>query len=102
MDINAAFPSKYLRAADLAGAAVTVTIDRIELEIVGQGSQKEQKPVVYFAGKQKGLVLNKTNATMIAKIAGSSDTDDWHGIEIRLVSAEVEFQGELRLLPHRR
>lgn len=95
MNINTAFPSKYLKAADLNGSATTVTIERVELEDVGQGAQKARKPVVYFVGKQKAMVLNKTNATMIAKIAGSDDTDHWTGTVIRLIAAEVEFQGEL-------
>jgi hypothetical protein len=94
MNVNDAFPSRYIKAADLADAAVVVTIRAVEMEDIGQGQKKERKPVVYFEGKQKGLVLNKTNANMIQKIAGSPDTDDWAGVKIRLVAAEVEFQGD--------
>ena len=31
MDMNAAFPSKFLKAADLNDQAVVVTIDRVEM-----------------------------------------------------------------------
>lgn len=92
MNINDAFPSNYLKASDLGEAQPVVTIDRVEVEAVGRG--KEMKPVVYFAGKQKGMVLNKTNSKKIAEIAGSMDTDDWHGVQIKLYSTEVDFQGE--------
>ncbi|MPZ20111.1 MAG: hypothetical protein GEV06_19670 [Luteitalea sp.] len=92
MNINDAFPSNYLKASDLGEAQPVVAIDRVELEPVGRS--KEMKPVVYFAGKQKGMVLNKTNSKKIAEIAGSHDTDDWHGVQVRLFATEVDFQGE--------
>lgn len=92
MNINDAFPSNYLKASDLGEAQPVVTIDRVEVEPVGRG--KEMKPVVYFAGKQKGMVLNKTNSKKIMEIAGSADTDDWHGVQVKLFATEVDFQGE--------
>lgn len=92
MNINDAFPSNYLKASDIGEAQPVVTIDRVEVEPVGR--QKEMKPVVYFAGKSKGIVLNKTNSKKIAEIAGSNDTDDWHGVQVRLFATEVDFQGE--------
>lgn len=92
MNINDAFPSNYLKASDLGESQPVVTIDRVEVEPVGRG--KEMKPVIYFAGKQKGMVLNKTNSKKIAEIAGSHDTDDWHGTQVKLFATEVDFQGE--------
>jgi hypothetical protein len=92
MNINDAFPSQYLKASDLGEAQPIVAIDRVEVEPVGRG--KEMKPIVYFAGKQKGMVLNKTNSKKIAEIAGSPDTDDWSGVNIKLFATEVDFQGE--------
>ena len=92
MNINGAFPSNYLKTSDLGEAQPVVTIDRVEVEPVGRG--KEMKPVIYFAGKQKGMVLNKTNSKKISEIAGSHDTDDWAGVQIKLFATEVDFQGE--------
>lgn len=92
MNINDTFPSKNLKAADLAGAEVIVTIDHVDFEPIGQ--QREMKAVVYFKGKQKGLVLNKTNGKKIAAIAGTEETDDWTGVKIRLYPTETEFQGD--------
>jgi hypothetical protein len=91
-NINDAFPSNYLKASDLKGGQPVVTIDRVEFEPVGQ--QKEMKPILYFHGKEKGMVLNKTNAKNITNLAGSPDTDDWIGFAIRLYVAHVEFQGD--------
>ena len=95
MNINTAFPSKYLKAADCDDHDLVLTIARVKMETIGQGQKAEQKPVVYFSEQDKGFVLNKTNAKMIARLAKSEDTDEWTGTKIRLVSAEVEFQGDL-------
>jgi hypothetical protein len=92
MNIDNAFPSNYLKASDLGDNQPVVTIDRIEIEAVGR--DKEMKPVVYFRGKEKGLVLNKTNGRKIAELVGSKDTDDWSGCQIRIYATETEFGGE--------
>ena len=89
MNINSAFPSNYLKAADLRGGRVTVVIDSVAIENIGD----EDKPIVYFQGKEKGLVLNKTNANMIAEIAKSEETDNWHDVRVTLYSCKVDFQG---------
>jgi hypothetical protein len=92
MNINSAFPSKYLKASDLGGRTVTVTVKDVKMEQVGQS--RDIKPVVYFEGKEKGLVLNKTNSNKIANIAGSGETDDWTGTQIQIYPTETEFSGE--------
>ncbi len=70
MKINEAFPSNYLKAADLQDREVTVTMADVKMEKLGDDS----RPVLYFRGKEKGLVLNKTNANNIASRYGD-DTD---------------------------
>ena len=90
--IDSVFPSNYLKASDLGGASPNVTIDRLEIEPIGR--DREMKPVLYFQGKQKGLVLNKTNASKIAELTGSKDTDEWVGCTVKLYATETEFAGE--------
>ena len=92
MNIDSAFPSAYLKASDLGSAAPVVTIDRVEVEPVGR--DREMKPILYFKGKEKGVVLNKTNSNMIATLTGSRDTDDWAGCQIRIYATTTEFGGE--------
>lgn len=87
---KAAFPSKYLSSADLEDATPVVTISKIVTETVGDDS----KLVAYFVGKDKGVVLNKTNANSLAELAKSDDTDDWPGTRVMLVVVKVEFQGK--------
>jgi len=89
MDINQAFPSNYLKASDLQGREVSVTMNSVEMTTLDDG---EQKPLVHFNGKQKGLILNKTNANTIAGLYGP-DTDNWQGQAITLFPTQVDFQG---------
>src|SRR3990167_654142 len=88
-NINEAFPSKYIKAADLKGRQVPVKMDRTEYEMIGN----DKKLILYFVGKEKGMVLNKTNANNIADLYGD-DTEDWLNQEIILFEAMVDFQGK--------
>lgn len=89
MHIDSAFPSKYLKASDLQGRNVTVKMGRVEQEKIGD----DMKLILYFQGKEKGVVLNKTNANNVAAIYGG-ETEDWYGKDITLVEAMVDFQGK--------
>lgn len=89
MNLNQLYPSNYLKAEDLQGREVTVTIDRVVVEKLGQ----DEKPIMYFQGKQKGVVLNKTNATNIGSVYGG-ETTAWTGKKVTLFPAWVDFQGK--------
>lgn len=89
MKLNDVFPSNYLKASDLNGREVTVTISKFSLEKLGD----EQKLVLYFAGKEKGLVCNRTNADRVAFYFGD-DLDHWIGKSITLGTELVSFQGK--------
>lgn len=93
MNINTAFPSKYLKAADLGDATPVVTISHVDMELM-PGDARETRPVCYFEGKQKGVVLNRTNSNAIAQVAGSPETDNWAGVQVQLYVAIVSFKGE--------
>jgi hypothetical protein len=88
MNINNAFRSRYLKAADLEGGEFTVSISKVGLMEVGD----DEKAVIYFSESDKGLVLNKTNALKIAS-AYSDETDSWLGHAIVLYTTKVPYQG---------
>ena len=92
MNINGAFPSKFMKSSELDGDEPVVIIDRVAVEPIGQ--DKEMKPVIYFQGLEKGLVLNRTNSKKISDIAGTPETDKWRGVEIKLYVAEVQFKAD--------
>lgn len=90
MNINEAFPTKYIKASDLQGRATTVRIATVKMDETEKG---KFKPILYFIGKERGLVLNKVNSNNIAAIYGP-DTDRWTGQPIELFEAMVDFQGK--------
>ena len=92
-DINTMFPSKYLKAADLRGKSVTVTIDRVVQEQVVE--EEPDKWIVYFSeNRDRGMVLNKTNALMISSTYGDN-SDLWIGKAVELYTEQVSFQGKI-------
>lgn len=95
MKTSEAFPSDYLKASDLNGRAVVVTIANVELVELGKDRDKETKLLITFVGKQRGLICNKTNSRTIEKVLGSDDTDDWIGHKIIIEPREVEFGSDM-------
>jgi hypothetical protein len=90
------YPSKYLKAEELEGD-LTVTIKEVVMEeLESKDKGKQNKPVVYFKEMDKGLVVNKTNWSMIAKQHGD-ESDDWTGKQIVLHAMDVEAFGEMVL-----
>lgn len=94
MRMNEAFPGKYLAAADLKRPC-TVMVDRVEKQDVSGGQDApEEKPVVYFKGQEKGLVLNQTNFGTLATLHGD-ESDDWEGCRCELYPTTTEFRGKM-------
>jgi len=91
MKISQAFPGEWLKASDIGEKKIKVTIQTCHMhEFTGEG----EKPIVTFKDKDRGLVLNKTNANIL--LAGLGDeTDEWTDREIFLYSAKVNFQGNI-------
>jgi hypothetical protein len=87
--LNDAFPGNWLKTQDLQGREVNVIIASADIETVG----KERKLCLFFRGKQKGMICNKTNAGRIA-LAYGEDTAAWIGQPITLYSEMVDFQGK--------
>jgi hypothetical protein len=94
--VDQIFPRKYLSAeADLFDPATkrwkeyTLTIDRLDLEEVGQDG--EIVPVLYFAGARKGLRMNKTMIVATAEIAGSRNTEDWKGSRVTIFHDKAQY-----------
>lgn len=95
MKISQVYPSKYVAAEDLNGRDITLTIASVVLEeMQSHDNTKTQKPVVYFEKATKGLVLNRTNATIIADLYGD-ETDGWPGKRITIYATRVKAFGKV-------
>ncbi len=86
--------SKFLKADDLKGRAVKVKINSSKVEAMTQDPNGDQKLVIYFEGKEKGVALNQTNYKILAGDFGN-DTDGWNGKKIELFSMQVDYQGKM-------
>jgi hypothetical protein len=89
MNAEDAFPGKYLRASDLQGKRIRVTIEAVTLDKVGDN----RRLVLRFVGKERGMVVNKTNMNTLALLTRSKETDDWVGWRITLFQGWAQFQG---------
>ena len=92
MHISKMKQSRCLKVADI-DPDVVVTIKDVKLEDIGDD---EEKYVLYTDEFPKGLVLNWTNAQLIAKATRDEDTTGWMGHKIVLYHDEtVQFRGQV-------
>jgi len=73
---------QYLKAEDLKGRTVDLEIESVELETFGEENPKEHKLALFFKGREKGIISNKTNTKRLVEKFGS-ETDKWKGRKIR-------------------
>lgn len=91
MNVDEIYPStKSLKAADLQGRTVSVTIENYEVKKFDNGN----KIILKFTGKEKVMVVNKTNAKIIASAFGG-DTDGWIGKKIEIYPDKTMFGTDL-------
>ena len=87
-------PSTYLKKEDVPNP-MNVQIAGIKRETVGQGADQEQKPIIYFHGMEKGMVLNNINSQILVMIFGDN-IEAMAGKTIQLyVDPTVSFGGKM-------
>lgn len=87
------YRGNFIAAEDLIGREVECEIERVAApnEVMCEDGRPVDKPVIYFAGKTKGLILNKTNAKRIIlkHRADPRDLRKWVGIKVVLTTEEA-------------
>ena len=92
MKISAMFPSAYLVQDDFP-APRTFIMDKVVLTEIRRPNGKQQKPVLHFQNS-KPMILNKTNAKIIARLYGT-DSTAWAGQPIEVYhEPSVTMAGE--------
>ena len=95
------YQSSWLKAEDLQGRPVTVTIDRAVVEDIRQrDGTKEPRVVVAFRGKTKRLICNKTQALTLADIAKTEEFTRWSGLTVVLTPGRTQ-SGQATILIRR-
>jgi|TARA_R100001530_G_scaffold7688_2_gene8297 hypothetical protein len=97
MSVNRIYESSgsgsWLREADLNGKSHKVEILEVDLVgVKGDDNTIHDKIELKFNGKEKSLLLNKTNAKTIASGLGD-DEKSWIGCTIIMYPTTCEFQG---------
>ena len=72
----------YLKAEDIGASQPELVIEKVEVETFGSDDEREHKLALYFKGKDKGIVSNKTNTKRLVESFGA-ETDKWVGRKIR-------------------
>ena len=95
MNFNDIYPdhSDYLKAEDLQGKTHSVVIADFTVAEFDRDGKKERKLVLSFQGKDRSLVVNKTNGVRIAGIYGN-EIENWRGKRIELYPEIVTFGGK--------
>ena len=88
--VSEEYGGSFLKAADLKGKTVPCQIERVSKEEFRDG---DIKWVVSFTGKDKRLVLNKTNADRIASQHGD-EMDNWIGKSVKLYPSRTQMAGQ--------
>ena len=80
------FNYEYLGSYSLDGKKeVIVTVTKLAQEkVTGQQGRKEDCFVVYFKEFNKGMILNRTNARAIEKVAGTGLVEEWRDTRVTL------------------
>ena len=92
------FNYDYLGSYSLDGKReITVTISKLDTDkVTGQQGRKEDCFVVYFKEFDKPMILNRTNAKAIEKVASSGLIQDWVDVKVTLyVESGVKAFGEV-------
>lgn len=85
---------RFLSADELT-KDVTVTIESITSDLAYDPKTREKEPIVVmnFVGKEKGIVLNKTNAATVSENLETPDVEKWVGQKITLTTQLVSAFG---------
>ncbi len=90
MKMTEMYPSSFLKAEDLQGKKVRLTVAGVAMEKLGD----DTKPVMSFKGTDKKFVLNRTNASMMCELFGD-ESGDWIGKPIMLYPTKTNYQGKM-------
>lgn len=90
--------SNFLKASDIQGSTPTVTIERVEEVSFEKDGKTDIKPAIHFVGKEKGVVLNKTNTRSLIEAFGAL-SDDWLNKQAMLSVVTTEMGPGIRVTP---
>jgi len=84
VDFDQLYPGRFIKAGELLGKKVTLTISDVELEgLMGEDGKEKAKAIVSFKESEKKLVTCKTNGICLKEMFGKS-LADWIGRRVTI------------------
>lgn len=88
--------SKFLKKEDVGPGALVKLMAVKQHNVAVQGAEPDLKWCAHFDKFEKPMVINSTNAQLMAAIAGSDDSDHWIGKYFVLYNdPNVTFAGKV-------
>jgi hypothetical protein len=81
--------SKHLKAKDFLGKTLRAVIRDVQFVEFDSENGVDKKAILFFADKEKGLVLNPTNTETLGNAYGW-DSDGWLGKQVQMNTKEYE------------
>lgn len=83
VDFDELYPGRFIKAGELQGKKVTLTIQSVDLDELEGDAGKKIKGIVSFTETGKSLALNKTNGICLRAMFGRK-LSDWEGKRVTL------------------
>lgn len=91
VDYDELYPGRFIKAGDLRGRDVNLTITKVRADELEGQKGKQTKGVISFKETKKELVLNRTNGECIKAMFGRK-LADWVGKRITVYPAKIESE----------
>jgi predicted YcjX-like family ATPase len=91
VDYDELYPGRFIKAGDLRGRSVNLTITSVVVDELEGTKGKQAKGIVAFKESKKALVLNRTNGECIKAMFGRKIAD-WVGKRVTLYPAKIESE----------
>lgn len=97
VDYDQLYPNRFLKAGELQGKRVTLTIKDIDLDnLVGDDGKEKVKGVISFDESPKQIALNKTNGICLRAMFGRK-LADWTGKRVIIFPDKWNGEDAIRI-----
>lgn len=84
VDFDQLYPGRFIKAGELNGRKVTLTVIDVDLEgLMGEDGKEKAKAIISFRESQKKLVTCKTNGLCLKEMFGR-DVTQWVGKKVTI------------------
>jgi predicted YcjX-like family ATPase len=91
VDYDELYPGRFIKAGDLKGRDVNLTITKVRADELEGTKGKQIKGVLTFKETKKEIVLNRTNGECIKAMFGRK-LADWVGKRVTFYPAKIESE----------